>query len=292
MRNQLTKSQPNQVSDGLLAEGFSLIELIVAITVLSILSSLGIFAIVSFINDAKFIAAKASLTDAAKSCMSNTKLNLYPIPDVRYSNLGSSGDAECGEKPIVAEILDQCCLSIDTNTMEKNLGKGWPKDLSSCGSCREIQAAANPHPEGPECDWDWVPGATRHDGKWPPLNCGTLGFQQCLPETCSYKYEVSEKYNDHGIKLVYMDEKGGTCRKEQFHLPVQQYPLDYFEGADFDERNCIEYINTISVDISKGYERFLQWQNAGGKLGKTYKNNYNVNPQISADGKALRPRFK
>ena len=100
-------------------EGFSLIELVVVIAVLAILSTFGFSYLMKFIDYVKFNVAKAVLTNNHRECVAGKSPSKTSIPDVIFSMLGSEDPIQCSSIPITASILNQCCLTIDTQTGEK-----------------------------------------------------------------------------------------------------------------------------------------------------------------------------
>ena len=264
-------------------EGFSLIELVVVIAVLAILSTFGFSYLMKFINYVKFNVAKAVLTNNYRECVAGKSPSKTSIPDVIFSMLGSEGPIQCSSTPITASILNQCCLTIDTQTGEKNFGMGWPSGLESCDSCRRVQAASNPSPEGPECDWDWQ--MTAYYSKQPPgAHCGTRLYAQCLPETCSYSYEYHENPGtNYTLALKLHAPDGGKCDLSLIKTPKSAKEHLIKTGQPFPDVSCTAAI--IPRDQSNiEYRRYLEWKEAGGKDGTIYKNNFNSAPQTHRDG--------
>ena len=131
--------------------------------------------------------------------------------------------------------------------------------------------------------------AAYHNSNPPQLNCGTYGHRQCLPETCSYKFAKQDDQwwldNDHPIKLVYIDEKGGTCKKGQFKM-------DSVGGGTKIDWPGEKYGCELNIPNKPGhgnpdYDRFVTWQNNSRELGKSYKNNFNKSPQTEYNGATL-----
>lgn len=83
---------------------FTLIELVVVLAVLTILSGLGLFAFLNFIDDAKFATTKQTLTSDNKQCEANKELRKGNIPDVIFTNFENSDKPDCRNNTIAANI--------------------------------------------------------------------------------------------------------------------------------------------------------------------------------------------
>ena len=79
------------------------------LAVLTILSGLGLFAFLKFIDDAKLAATKQTLTSDYKQCEANKGLRTGNIPDGVLTNLENSDKPDCRNNTIAANINKACC---------------------------------------------------------------------------------------------------------------------------------------------------------------------------------------
>ncbi|WP_115125870.1 Tfp pilus assembly protein FimT/FimU [Synechococcus sp. GEYO] len=119
--------------------GYSLIELVVIIAVLTILLPIGFNLFSGLVDYVKFVAAQVVLTDSVKACKSNKQPQTSRIPDVVFSIFGTDKPISCSETAFAAQVLNKCCLVIDPSNGKKNFGAGWPNSLATCTSCSELE---------------------------------------------------------------------------------------------------------------------------------------------------------
>ena len=122
-------------------KGFSLIELIIVIAVLSIFGISGIPSFRYLINTALLQVTKTSIVDCYKNCLNNPDepLRLANIPKVSYSS------SNCSEE-VNANINGECEISMNMNN---GLEIKWPETYQNCVDFRNDN---NPEePPNPLC---------------------------------------------------------------------------------------------------------------------------------------------
>ena len=105
-------------------EGFSLIELIIVIVVLSILAIVGGPYFLRLINLARFESAKNHMRDSFTSCINDPNISLSNpyIPGVAFQSSNCSS-------LMTATIDNSCTISMDMSTGVKN---GWNNSYDEC----------------------------------------------------------------------------------------------------------------------------------------------------------------
>ena len=105
-------------------EGFSLIELVVVIAVLSILSAIGLPYFVDLINQAIFQATKTSLNQSYTTCRQNPDQapTGSPIPGVVFQQSNCASEMS-------ATINSKCTLSMN---MSNGVRTGWSDSYANC----------------------------------------------------------------------------------------------------------------------------------------------------------------
>ena len=113
--------------------GFSLIELVVSMFILTVLSLVSITYFQSFINQAKLAYAKVKLDECYKLCLSKVSISDIKslVPGVVFSN-SKEGDAINCQDKLIANINNYCCIDLDMANGEKNNTQGWPYSYSLC----------------------------------------------------------------------------------------------------------------------------------------------------------------
>ena len=107
-------------------EGFSLIELVIVIAVLSILAVVGGPYFLKVLNMARFSAAKTFLSESYTSCVNNSNHspNDPNIPGVTFQSTNCSS-------LMSATIDEKCTISLDLSNGTKT---GWEDSFDSCSS--------------------------------------------------------------------------------------------------------------------------------------------------------------
>ena len=105
-------------------KGFSLIELIIVIGVLTIIGVIGLPFFKTVINSALLQVSKISLIDCYKNCQNNPDepLRLANIPKVSYTSSNCSGEVK-------ANINEECEISMNMNN---GLKIKWPATYQNC----------------------------------------------------------------------------------------------------------------------------------------------------------------
>ena len=105
-------------------KGFSLIELILVIGILTIIGVVGFPSFRNLINTALLQVTKTSIVDCYKNCLNNPDepLRLANIPKVSYSSSNCSGEVN-------ANINGECEISMNMNN---GLKIKWPATYQNC----------------------------------------------------------------------------------------------------------------------------------------------------------------
>lgn len=326
-------------------DSFSLLELVVVISVLATLAAISLPFFQSLIKQAAYVAGQWSLSSATTTCSANKTL---PIPTGFFgTRFSSSNSSDVCNGSMTASFDGGCQISIDLKNGNKTSSgiPGWPKSLDECSnqsqlastpensnetedselSERRLRAALNPAAESPlECDWS-VELASHYSQSlsgYCQSGAGSHSIVQCLPEDCSFRYvrlcgtgkkpfqraveslTCEEAYGKaqaigdevmYQYAIEYLDEKGGECKKSIFksidrerdHL-INNYGMNF--GLD-SELNCLVQVpigpaNSESDPYSdkpaskwqRQYNNLLYFIEAGGRLDKIYKNNFNEKP--------------
>ena len=107
-------------------EGFSLIELVIVIAVLSILAVVGGPYFLRVINMARYSAAKMVLSESYTKCLNNSSQspNAPMIPGITFQSTNCSS-------LMSATIEETCTISLDLSNGTKT---GWADSFDSCSS--------------------------------------------------------------------------------------------------------------------------------------------------------------
>ena len=125
-------------------KGFSLIELIIVIGILTIIGVVGFPSFRNLINNALLQVTKTSIVDCYKNCLNNPHetLRLANIPKVSYSSSNCSGEVN-------ANINGECEISMNMNN---GLKIKWPETYQNCIDFKnDNNPGAPPEPLMPLC---------------------------------------------------------------------------------------------------------------------------------------------
>ena len=146
-------------------DGFSLIELVIVIAVLSILAVVGGPYFLKVLNMARFSAAKMVLSESYTSCVNNSNQspNAPVIPGITFQSTNCSS-------LMSATVDETCTISLDLSNGTKT---GWSDSFDSCSSSNG-EGDGNGNGNGNGSNLDTIANYCNNDPK--PSSCQTTGL--------------------------------------------------------------------------------------------------------------------
>ena len=128
--------------------GFSLLELVVVISVLAIIGFITMPMLFQFIKYATYTASKQVLYGARKECLIST--GIYQLLEMNGVTFSTSNPQDTCNSVVTAAFDDGCSISLNLSTGEKRSAgrEGWPNTYEGCN--RQSLLAMNPKPIEPE----------------------------------------------------------------------------------------------------------------------------------------------
>ena len=152
--------------------GFSLLELVVVISVLVTIGFITMPMLFQFIKYATYTAGKQVLYGARKECLIST--GGYQLVEMNGVTFSTSNPQDTCNSVVTAAFDDGCSISLNLSTGEKRSAgrEGWPNTYEGCN--RQSLLAMNPKPIEPEISED-QPAAKNEGDEEESNNINTAG---------------------------------------------------------------------------------------------------------------------